>query len=141
MKLLVLGCESSRPSLTGAHTSGGACGPNGSAQTQKRRHVPASDDPEFLVTLPTLCKTLNLPLKWARRKAWAGELPCVRIGSRLHFSPEAVKQWLLGHADRNQYGDCPQRITTPIPSQVNDQQDDDDDDDWDSGDDDDEAEE
>lgn len=87
----------------------------GHGDEKRRRRVAGPDDPEFLVRLETLCNVLSLPLKWARRMAWQGALPCVRIGHRLMFRVEAVRQHLRQQAERhNQFGGNPRGITTSL---------------------------
>jgi hypothetical protein len=72
---------------------------------RRRRVVPTPDDPAFLVTLPILCAKLKLPLKWARREASEGRLPCLRVGHRLLFHVQAVSDFLrLRAARKNQDG-------------------------------------
>jgi excisionase family DNA binding protein len=67
---------------------------------------PAPDDPDFLVTMPTLCQRLGLPVKWVRREASAGRLPAIRIGRRICFNVEAIKDFLRDRASRkNPKGD------------------------------------
>ncbi len=79
-----------------------------SGQTARKGKIPTPDDPEFLVSLKTLCKMLDLPLKWARRVASKGQLPCVRIGPRLCFSPKEVREVLQARAAKfNQFGKYP----------------------------------
>ena len=73
---------------------------------RRRRSVPAPDDAAFLVTMPILCTKLKLPLKWVRREASEGRLPCVRVGHRLLFHVQAVSELLRVRAARkNQHGD------------------------------------
>lgn len=96
----------SKGALDGAPTAdpGQAPGP-AEGRPSRRRAVPAPDDADFLVSLETLCRTLNLPLKWTRRQATEGLLPCLRIGPRLVFSIEAVRKRLQQRAqNHNQYG-------------------------------------
>ena len=70
----------------------------------KRSH-PALDDLDFLVTMPTLCQRLDLPVKWVRRETSAGRLPAIRIGRRICFNVEAIKDFLRDRASRkNQQG-------------------------------------
>jgi excisionase family DNA binding protein len=64
---------------------------------------PAPDDPEFLVTMPTLCQRLDLPVKWVRRETAAGRLPAVRIGRRICFNVEAIKDFLRDRASRKNH--------------------------------------
>src|SRR5262245_43506510 len=72
---------------------------------RRRRVVPTPDDPKFLGTMPVLCETLKLPLKWVRREASEGRLPCLRVGHRLLFHVQAVSEFLrLRAARKNQDG-------------------------------------
>lgn len=64
------------------------------APNRPKRVVPVPNDEEFLVGLATLCEILSLPVKWVRRQARAGNLPCLRIGGRLVFDVETVWQCL-----------------------------------------------
>jgi hypothetical protein len=81
---------------------------NDEAVAKPRRRVPTPNDPEFLVPLGTLCQVLNLPIKWARRMAGQGYFPCIRIGHRLMFHVDAVRQLLRHNAQRhNQFGRYP----------------------------------
>jgi excisionase family DNA binding protein len=79
-------------------------GLNSDKAATKRSH-PAPDDPEFLVTMPSLCQKLDLPVKWVRRETTAGRLPAIRIGRRICFNVEAIKEFLRDRASRkNQQG-------------------------------------
>jgi hypothetical protein len=74
-------------------------------QSRSKRIIPTPDDPAFLVTMPMLCTKLKLPVKWVRREASAGRLPCLRVGHRLLFSVQAVSEFLrLRAARKNQDG-------------------------------------
>jgi hypothetical protein len=76
------------------------------AAGRRKRRVPVPDNPDFLVSMPRLCAELDLPLKWVRRHAVAGELPSVKVGQRLLFNVDAVKKLLRERATReNQFGD------------------------------------
>lgn len=46
---------------------------------------------EELLNLYGLSRELNLPVKWLKAKAVAGQIPCLRIGRRFRFNIEAVK--------------------------------------------------
>ena len=54
------------------------------------------DEPE---TLNQLARRVNLPAAWLRHEAEAGNLPCLRVGRRFLFSPQAVNRALLERAD------------------------------------------
>lgn len=57
--------------------------------------------PDKLVDTRRLAKALaelGVKEKWAREAADKGDLPCVRIGKKVLFSAEAVKQHLLMRA-------------------------------------------
>ena len=54
-----------------------------------------SQEPE---TINQLARRLNLPATWIKREATEGRIPCLRVGSRLLFSPEAVNRVLLERA-------------------------------------------
>lgn len=47
-----------------------------------------------LVSLPELSDLTGLPMAWLRREADAGRLPCLRVGRRRMFDPEAVRKVL-----------------------------------------------
>jgi excisionase family DNA binding protein len=40
---------------------------------------------------------LNLTAAWVRRRAKAGDLPCVRLGRYVRFEAATVEQWLKAH--------------------------------------------
>jgi excisionase family DNA binding protein len=90
--------------------SGCGADQDGKRNVPQRAHSPrrvfkAPDDPSFLVTMPTLCEQLALPLKWVRREVSAGRLPAIRIGRRVCFNISAVKEYLRDRASRrNQAG-------------------------------------
>src|SRR5262245_19723111 len=84
--------------------SGGTAGRK--AKPRRKRVVRAPNDAEWLVPMESLCEVQGLPLKWVRRKASEGELPCMRIGPRLLFNVAAVKKHLKDRACRfNQDGE------------------------------------
>jgi excisionase family DNA binding protein len=73
--------------------------------SRRKRPLPGPKDPHFLVPMATLCETLNLPLKWVRRETSAGRLPAIRVGQRILFNVEAVRDFLRDRAARkNQDG-------------------------------------
>jgi hypothetical protein len=47
-----------------------------------------------LLSLPRLAARLRLPREWIEKEAVAGRLPCLRIGKRLFFNPDAVERAL-----------------------------------------------
>jgi hypothetical protein len=51
-----------------------------------------------LVNLNGLSLQLRLPLRWLRAEALAGRIPCLKIGSKLLFNPEAVEKALAERA-------------------------------------------
>jgi hypothetical protein len=57
------------------------------------------DEPE---TLNQLSRRVNLPAAWLKQEAEAGNLPCLRVGRRFLFSPEAVNRALLERAQRTE---------------------------------------
>jgi excisionase family DNA binding protein len=74
--------------------------------SRRKRPLPGPKDPSFLVPMTTLCESLGLPLKWVRRETSAGRLPAIRIGQRVLFNVQAVRDFLRGRAARkNQHGD------------------------------------
>ncbi len=51
-----------------------------------------------------LAAELKLPAKWLKEQAQTGKIPCLKVGRKMLFSLEAVKQALLdlaaeGHND------------------------------------------
>ena len=51
-----------------------------------------------LLTLNCLAAHMKLPREWLRTEAAAGRIPCLRIGRKLVFSPEAVEKALAKRA-------------------------------------------
>ena len=49
-------------------------------------------------TLNQLARRTSLPAAWLKKEAEAGNLPCLRVGRRFLFSPEAVNTALLARA-------------------------------------------
>ena len=56
----------------------------------------SNDAPE---TLNQLARRLKLPAAWIKQEVQAGRLPCLRIGKRFLFSPDAVNRTLLKRAE------------------------------------------
>jgi hypothetical protein len=61
-----------------------------------------------LVTLNRLAAELRLPWRWLRQEALAGRLPCLRVGRKLLFNLEAVKEVLAERAANPGGGRRPQ---------------------------------
>jgi hypothetical protein len=86
---------------------------NGSAQEGKssgrrkpKKGAPLPSETLGLVTLLELGEKLGLPLKWLRRQTVEGHLPCIRIGTRILYSVEAVAKYLRERAShKNQHGE------------------------------------
>ncbi len=57
------------------------------------------DEPE---TLNQLSRRVNLPAAWLKQQAETGNLPCLRVGRRFLFSPEAVNAALLVLAEHTE---------------------------------------
>jgi excisionase family DNA binding protein len=73
---------------------------------RQKKSLPGPKDPHFLVPMTILCETLNLPLKWVRRETSAGRLPAIRVGQRVLYNVQAVREFLRNRAARkNQDGD------------------------------------
>jgi len=50
------------------------------------------------VNLHALAQYTRLPREWLHREALAGRLPCLRIGHKLLFNPDAVEKALAVRA-------------------------------------------
>lgn len=48
----------------------------------------------MLLPLNRLAGQLRLPAGWLRTQAISGRIPCLRVGRRLLFNPEAVRRAL-----------------------------------------------
>ena len=57
-------------------------------------------------TLNQLSRRTSLPAAWLKKEADAGNLPCLRVGRRYLFSPEAVNRALLERAERTEAAPC-----------------------------------
>jgi hypothetical protein len=55
---------------------------------------------KLLLPLNRLAARLRLPADWLRDEALAGRIPCLRIGRKLLFSPDAVERALAERAGR-----------------------------------------
>jgi hypothetical protein len=53
---------------------------------------------ETLTTLTGLSARLQLPRPWLRAEALAGRIPCLKIGRKLLFNPDAVEKALAERA-------------------------------------------
>ncbi len=53
---------------------------------------------ELFVNIHGLARVLNLPREWLEAEARAHRIPCMRIGTRMRFSVEAVKAVLAKQA-------------------------------------------
>ena len=53
---------------------------------------------ETLTNLAGLVARLRLPREWLRAEAKAGRIPCLRVGRKLLFNPEAVEKSLAKRA-------------------------------------------
>lgn len=65
---------------------------------------------EHLCTLRMLTRRLRrygIPRTWLAAEVQAGRLPCLRVGRRLLFDPQAVEQALLARARQTLEGAAP----------------------------------
>lgn len=60
--------------------------------------------PTSPVGLIGLANFLRLPRRWLKREAHAGRIPCLRVGRRLLFDPEAVRLVLARRASEGEGG-------------------------------------
>jgi excisionase family DNA binding protein len=101
--------DQGQPELRQEIIMGQTANDNGNDETRIQRlgrQVPPVDDPAFLVTMPTLCSSLKLPLKWVRRETVAGRLPAIRVGKRVLFNVQAIQEFLRDQAaPKNQKGE------------------------------------
>lgn len=51
-----------------------------------------------LLTLNRLAFELKLPREWLHDEAGAGRIPCLKVGRRYFFNPEAVERTLAKRA-------------------------------------------
>ena len=54
-----------------------------------------------LLSLRAQADRLKLPVSWLRAEALAGRIPCLKVGRRLLFNPDAVERSLLRRAEGN----------------------------------------
>ena len=59
---------------------------------------------ETLTSLSGLSTRLQLPRPWLRAEALAGRIPCLKVGRKLLFNPDAVEKTL---AERAAGGEAP----------------------------------
>ena len=57
-------------------------------------------------TINQVSRRLKLPVTWLRSEAEAGRLPCLKVGRRFLFSPEAVNRALLQRASTGEAAPC-----------------------------------
>jgi len=55
-----------------------------------------------LVSLPALSDLTGIPMAWLRRESDSGRLPCLRVGRRRMFDPEAVRKALAKSRSRKE---------------------------------------
>jgi excisionase family DNA binding protein len=53
---------------------------------------------QSLTTLTGLAVRLGLPRDWLRAEALAGRIPCLKVGRKMRFNPDAVEQTLAARA-------------------------------------------
>jgi len=54
------------------------------------------------VSLHQLARSCGLPMAWLEAEAKARRLPCLRVGRRLMFNPDLVKQSLIERSTTEQ---------------------------------------
>ena len=59
------------------------------------------------IALIGLAALLRLPRAWLRAEALAGRIPCLRVGRRLLFDPDAVRAALARRAAQGEGGNSP----------------------------------
>ena len=59
-----------------------------------------------LETLSQLSRRTGLPAAWLKAEVQAGNLPCLRVGRRFLFSPEAVNAALIERARHMEAAPC-----------------------------------
>jgi hypothetical protein len=60
----------------------------------------------LLLPLNRLAEHLRLPADWLRGEAEGGRIPCLKVGRRMLFNPEAVEEALAEQAARNRLQPC-----------------------------------
>lgn len=57
-----------------------------------------------LITIRSMAARLRVPAKWLKQEAEAGRIPCLRAGTAILVSPEAVEAELLRRAAESRRG-------------------------------------
>lgn len=57
-----------------------------------------------LLSLPKMARRLGVTQQWLRAQADAGNVPCLRAGSRYLFNPAAVQEALAAKAANTRQG-------------------------------------
>jgi hypothetical protein len=55
-----------------------------------------------LITIRSMAARLRIPAKWLKQEAQAGRIPCLRAGTAILVSPEAVEAELVRRAAESQ---------------------------------------
>jgi hypothetical protein len=76
-------------------------------------------------TLNQLARRVNLPAAWLKQEAEAGNLPCLRVGQRLLFSPQAVNRALLELAEQRKADPHRRDVAADVFTPPNSKEDDD----------------
>jgi hypothetical protein len=61
---------------------------------------------QLLLPLNRLAARIRLPASWLRVEALAGRIPCLRVGRKLLFNPEAVERALAEQAANSREVAC-----------------------------------
>ena len=60
--------------------------------------------PPGLVTAAECAEAVQVPLSWLRRETTAGNIPCLLVGGRRRYDPDAVRRALKDRAQYNVHG-------------------------------------
>ncbi|GEL75666.1 helix-turn-helix domain-containing protein [Myxococcus virescens] len=59
-----------------------------------RGDEPALPAEDGLWTRDEVCAYLKMGSTWVREKTASGELPCLKLGRSVRYSPAAIKEWV-----------------------------------------------
>lgn len=60
--------------------------------------MPADDDDERLLDIPTVADLLNTSIRHVRRLVDTREIPFNKVGGKIRFRRSAIRAWLAMHA-------------------------------------------